>query len=445
MTWTQHFRETLSLALPIIVMRAGFVLLVTADTMTVGQFAPEQLAYFGLGVTPQVVLMVAGFGLMQGTAVLTAQAVGAGERDRVGIIFRSALGLGFWVGLAFSLSSVFAPTLFRLARQSEELIAQAVPITYLFAPGLLALMVFVAITNTLDALGRPRIAMWLTMIIVVLNFALDYIFVFGMGPIPAMGAEGAVLTTTVLRILITIGAFVGLIIVARDQNIDLLRPRGDEDRGIIRRLLKIGTPLFLVQGFDVGAFRAIAFMAATLGPLHLAAYEITNNLTALAFMLALGTGAAAAIRVGRFVGGGDQNGAARAGWAGIIILWGMITPFCLACLIWPEGIARIYVDEQEMINLAKLTIQAAGIAIIFDSSLGVIRGALRGAGDVWPAAIVQIVGLWAIALPFGWWLTFRADYGVEGLVVGLAVGLSLVVVYGLWRFHKVTNRPIARV
>ncbi len=162
MIWSQHFRETLSLALPIIVMRAGFVLLVTADTMTVGQFAPEQLAYLGLGVTPQIVLMVAGFGLMQGTAILTAQAVGAGERDRIGIIFRSALGLGFWVGLAFSLSAFFAPDLFRLAGQSEDMIANAAPLTYMYAPGLLAMMVFVAITNTLDALGRPRIAMWVT-------------------------------------------------------------------------------------------------------------------------------------------------------------------------------------------------------------------------------------------------------------------------------------------
>ncbi len=444
MTWTQHFRETMALSLPIIVMRAGFVLLVTADTMTVGQFAPEQLAYMGLGVTPQIVLMIAGFGLMQGTAVLTAQTVGAGERKQIGIIFRAALGLGFWVGLAFSLSAFFAADIFRLFGQSEEMIANAVPLTYLYAPGLLAMMVFVAITNTLDALGRPRIAMWLTLIIVILNVGLDYLFVFGAGPIPPMGAEGAVLTTTILRVLITIAGFIGLTIVAREMEIDLWLKKAPTQPSVIPRLLKIGTPLFLVQGFDVGAFRMIAFMAATIGPLHLAAYEITNNLVALAFMMALGTGAAAAIRVGRFVGAADQRAANKAGWSGIISLWAMILPFCLACWLWPRGIALIYVDEQEMLAIAQVTIQAAGLAIIFDSSLGVIRGALRGAGDVWPAAIAQILGLWAIALPFGWWLTFRADYGVEGLVTGLAAGLSIVVAYALWRFHHVTSRPIKR-
>lgn len=446
MNWSQHFRETFSLSLPIIVMRAGFVLLVTIDTMMVGRFAPEQLAYFGLGVTPQVVLMVAGFGLMQGTSIMTAQAVGAGERHKVGPIFRSGLTLGAVTGLLFSLSAIFAEDVFRLAGQSEELIAKAVPITHLFAPGLFALMIFVAITNTLDALGRPRIAMWLTMVIVVANLGLDYLFVFGSGDlIPAMGAQGAVLTSTGLRIFICISSFVGLLIVAKDAGIDLKAPRPTDMKQPIRAMIKIGTPMFIVQGFDVGAFRTIAFMAATLGALQLAAYEITNNLVALAFMMAIGSGAATSIRVGRFVGANDLENVRRAGWSGIISLWILAAPVVIACLLIPETLAGIYVDDQTMIDLARVTIQAAGIAIIFDTSMGVVRGALRGAGDVWPASIMQIIGLWAIAIPLGWYLTFRAEIGVHGLVLGLAVGLSLCVCGALIRFYHISNRPIARL
>jgi len=446
MTWSQHFRETYALSLPIIVMRAGFVLLVTIDTMSVGRYAPEQLAYFGLGVTPQVVLMVAGFGLMQGTSILTAQAVGADERHKIGAIFRGGLTLGFITGLIFSLSSIFAADVFRLAGQSEELIAKAVPITHLFAPGLLALMIFVAITNTLDALGRPRIAMWLTLVIVIANLGLDYLFVFGSGDlIPAMGAEGAVMTSTGLRIFICIASFIGLLIVARDAGIDLWAPRPADMPSPIRPMIRIGTPMFLIQGLDVGAFRTIAFMAATLGPIYLATYEITNNLIALAFMMAIGSGAATSIRVGRFVGAGDTQGARRAGWSGIISLWILVAPFVVACLLFPKALAGIYVDETEVIDLAVITIQAAGIAIIFDASMGVVRGALRGAGDVWPASIMQAIGLWVIAVPFGWYLTFKTDLGVEGLVLGLAAGLALSVTGSLIRFGKVSSRPIERL
>ncbi len=446
MTWPQHFRETLALSLPIIVMRAGFVLLVTIDTMMVGRYAPEQLAYFGLGVTPQVVLMVAGFGLMQGTSIMTAQAVGAAEHDRVAVIFRSGLLLGFIMGLIFSVSSLFADDVFRLAGQSEELIAKAVPITHLFAPGLLALMMFVAITNTLDALGRPRIAMWLTLFIVVANIGLDYLFVFGSGDlIPPMGAQGAVLTSTGLRIFICIGAFIGLLFVARDHGISLRAPKPANMPSPMRTMIKLGAPLFLVQGLDVGAFRTIAFMAATLSALQLAAYEITNNLVALAFMMAIGSGAATSIRVGRFVGAKDLSNARKAGWSGIFSLWVLVAPFALACVLIPETLAKIYVDDTDMIALARVTIQAAGLAIIFDSSMGVIRGALRGAGDIWPAVILQVIGLWVIAIPFGWYLTFRAGFGVHGLVLGLAAGLSLATIFALMRFNYIANRPIARV
>ena len=99
-----HVRRTLALALPVMLARAGLVVMLTVDTVLVGRAGgAHELAYFAISTAPQLIMVTIGTGLLVSTVVLTAQADGAGRQAECGRIWRLALILGGLLGLAFGL------------------------------------------------------------------------------------------------------------------------------------------------------------------------------------------------------------------------------------------------------------------------------------------------------------------------------------------------------
>lgn len=438
-----HIAETLKLALPIIAMRAGLVIMVTVDTILVGRYAADQLAYFSLGVSPQIVLMVAGLGLLQGTSVLISQAVGGGRKNEAGGILITAIKHALFIGvLGLALSFVAYP-LFTAIGQSHEGASAAARITHLFAPGLPAMLIFSTCSYYLEATGRQRVPMMIMIGINILNLVLDYIFVFGWGPVPEYGAAGAIGVTTALRFVMMAAV---LLAIFTDKNrkqfgIDKWWPTASE--GLDRKFRNLGLPTGAINLMDVGGYRTILFFATAISLSHVAAFEVTNNLLALCYMLAVGTGATTSIRVGRAVGKSDMANMRRAGWAGLMVVAVLSGIPALLMSFAPALIAGIYISEPHVNELAQQTIRVAGLLILTDCLLGVTLGALRGTGNVWGPAAINLVGLWIISVPSAWIIGIHYEVGAVGLVAGLTAGIIAALIMALWRWQIISGRTIA--
>jgi len=98
----QHVRETVRLALPVMLARCGLIIMITVDTLMVGRAGSAELAHFAIGYAPQITMLTVGIGLLVGTVVLTAQAVGAGRRTLAGRIWRLALLVGGSLGCVYA-------------------------------------------------------------------------------------------------------------------------------------------------------------------------------------------------------------------------------------------------------------------------------------------------------------------------------------------------------
>src|SRR3954467_12842406 len=115
----QHIVELLKLAAPVIVARAGLMVMSAVDILIVARYSSEELASLGLGTPPASMLVTSGIGMLLGTMILTSHAVGAGRFEECGPIWRRSLPYALLLGVLATLASLLGQPFFRLTGQER--------------------------------------------------------------------------------------------------------------------------------------------------------------------------------------------------------------------------------------------------------------------------------------------------------------------------------------
>jgi MATE family multidrug resistance protein len=175
-----------------------------------------------------------------------------------------------------------------------------------------------------------------------------------------------------------------------------------------------------------------------IGAPAVAAHAIALQLAALTFMVPLGLGQAATVRVGLALGRGDEVGIKRAGWTAWVV--GVAFMGTMALLMWsfPHELVTLFLKDAPqnalVIGLAISFVRVAAAFQLVDGAQVIGAGMLRGLHDTrWPL-IFALVGYWGVGLGIGSWLAFAADWKGVGIWIGLASGLAVVAAMMLARW-----------
>ena len=205
-------------------------------------------------------------------------------------------------------------------------------------------------------------------------------------------------------------------------------------------MFRIGAPIGLQMTLEVGAFGMIGLLMGMLGAVELGAHQIAINLAATTFMVPLGVGAAAAVRVGRAVGARDAASARRAASTALLLGVGFMCLTAVLFMTMPVALARLFTPDARVLSVAVLLIPIAGVFQVFDGIQAVAAGVLRGIGDTRTPMIMNVIGHWVLGLPVGYALCFHAGWGVAGLWIGLSIGLTFVAVVLTVAWHRKSRR-----
>jgi len=432
----------LRLAVPVVVVQVGMMLLGVVDTMVVGRLSSEALAAVALGHVMIVAVSSFGIGMLLALDPLVAQAVGAGDTVTVRRSVQRGLLIAFGLMVPSVLLLLPAEPILTFFRQPPEIVPVAANYIRICIPGLLPFYGFVVLRQSLQAMERMRPIVMTIIVVNLFNLFADWILVYGVGPVPQLGPMGSAWATTAARILL----FVVLFVVARKELGPLLN-RLDREAfrsGPLWRLVRLGTPIGFQVQLEIIAFAVIALLMGGFGTVQMAAHQVAINLASLTFMVPLGVGSAAAVRVGQAIGAGDSDGARRAAAASLLIGTGFMSLMAAAFIGAPRLLATAYTSVNEVVVLAALLIPIAGYFQIFDGLQVVSAGVLRGAGDTRAPLVVNILGFWFIGLPTSLLLGFRLGFGPQGLWWGFVAGLGTVAVFLLariaWRFRGNISR-----
>jgi MATE family multidrug resistance protein len=432
----QELRETLRLAVPVVLTQLGVIAMTTVDTIFVGRLGATQLSAVALANSLAVTAVLIGMGTLMGLDPVVAQAYGARRDAECGHAMRHGLLLA--VVLSIPIIVVLSQARWILAhlRQDPALVGPAADFVRVLNYSTLPFLVFTALRLFLQGVSMPKPAMLVVLGANVLNLIGNWVLVFGHLGAPALGATGSAWATTLARWAMLGGLAAYVFGKPSLQRFGVWVRRESLDGRLLARLLHLGAPVGTQYAMEVGVFAAAAVLMGWFGEVPLAAHQIALNLCSITFMVPLGLSATAAVRVGHALGRDDVPSARRA--AGVAYVLGAVfmAGAALAFVCIPRVLARIYTADAAVAEMVARLLCVGAAFQVFDASQTIGIGALRGAADTRVPMLVTIVAYWLVALPAGYTLAFPAHLGPEGLWWGLFIGLALVAVALALRFNS---------
>jgi multidrug resistance protein, MATE family len=442
-----ELRAQLALAIPLAAQQMGLMLMGLVDTAVLGHYHRDALA--GGGVANSLVFGVTcvGLGIAMGLETLLPQALGAGRRADTRWLLADGMRVAVAVGLLLSLVVAASPLILPVVGVQPAVARQAELYVWTRSFGVVLFLVQVTLRVFLQAHGVTRPLIVAVVIGNAVNVLLDWVLVFGdrgladLGlptiGLPALGVVGAALATIAVQLVIV------AIYAAAARTLLGGIPRGPRPPSAVRRILVLGVPVGLQLGAEVGAFALAALLAARIGELPAAGHQVAINLASFTFSMALGIGAAVAVRVGHAVGAGDHRLARARGGTALRMGLAVMSAGAALFLLVPAELAGLFTDDPEVIAAAVPMLRVAAIFQLSDGAQAIAAGALRGAGDTRATFIANLIGHYAVGLAVSLTCAFWLEMGAVGLWWGLSAGLTATAIGLLVRFRRLTARTIA--
>ncbi|MFQ3622644.1 MAG: MATE family efflux transporter [Acetobacteraceae bacterium] len=439
--WAAELRATLSLAWPIALTNLSQMAMGITDAAMLGNHDARALAASAIGLALYWSVAVVGLALGLGTAPLMAQALGR-ARHAVRDVRRS-VRMGLWATTALGLPATALlwhgePILLGLG-QSPAIAADAALYVRTLLPGLVPFWWFIVLRSFVSALERPKPALAATLVAIPLNGLLDWLLIFGRFGLPELGIVGAGVASaasTAVMLSILLGV---CLTDRRFRRYRLLGRLWRPDVARLRELLRVGLPIAGALLFEVLVFNAAVLIVGWIDAVSVAAHAIAIQCASLTFMVPMGIGQAATVRVGLAAGARDLAGVARAGWTALVLGGSFMGAMALLFLAVPRPIVALFLDPSlpdapEVAALGATLLAVAGLFQVVDGLQAIGAGALRGLKDTRVPMLFAGLGYWVLGLPVGAVLAFGAGLGAVGVWFGLAFGLAVVAVLLVWRW-----------
>jgi MATE family multidrug resistance protein len=431
------------LAWPLALAEIGWMSMSVVDTMMVGRLPNSAVAIGGvsLGSILFYAVGIFGTGLLLGLDTLVSQAFGAKDLADCHHSLLNALYLS--LGLTPPLMGVVLlwPPLLGHLGIDPLILQQAIPYLRVLNWSTLPLLLYTALRRYLQGMNLVKPVMFALITANLVNLVGNWLLIYGHLGAPAMGTVGSGLATCISRIYMALVLLVYMLYYDHRQKTGLRKARRSPHFLRIQRLIYLGFPAGMQLGLEVTVFAVATAMIARLGSIQLAAHQVALNTVSFTYMVPLGIGSAAAVRVGQALGGRDPVAANRSGWAALSLGAGFMFCAAVTLLVVPHAIVRLYTPNPAVIKAGVALLSVGAFFQLFDGLQAVATGALRGAGDTRSAMICHVGFYWLVGLPLGYSLCFRWGWGAPGIWMGLCVALILIGLALLFVWYRKIHVP----
>ncbi|MDH4020503.1 MAG: MATE family efflux transporter [Xanthomonadales bacterium] len=428
--------RTLQLAIPVVVGMVASFSMNFVDTLMAGRLPDKEIALAGIatgGAIWSAMLMFI-LGVLMALQPVVAQVDGAGKRSEGGAAARQ----GLWIALAVSVPFVIflrsGGPMLQWMSVGADIVPTAIEYMDAISWGAPGICLLLTLRFFSEGSGYTRPTMYMGLLGIVLNVPLNYVLMFGKLGLPALGAEGCGVATSIVIWAQLLMMFFYVRWHAHFKEFELFRCWDWPQWSAISKLLKIGLPIGTGIFVEGSLFIGAALLIARLGALPASAHLIAINYSALMFMVPLGLASAVTTRVGNALGRGEPEAARYAGLIGLLIVLFTQTLSAASMIFIPEFIVKIYTNDPEITAIAVGLLFYSAIFQYADGIQICAAGALRGLKDTVVPMLINTVSYLLVGLSVGYYLTFNKAMGPAGMWIGMIVGLSFGAVLLLGRF-----------
>jgi putative MATE family efflux protein len=419
------------LAWPVIIEMLLETLLGIVDTIMVGRLGADALA--GVGTAQQFMFFLISIlsAVSIGSSILTAHAVGAGERDAAGRIARQSLVWAVVIALPLAiLGAVFSKSLMRLLGVTESV--ATIGGGYLEITMLAAVVLVLPFTAgaVLRGAGDTRTPLLATTGANLVNAVVAYVLIFGALGLPALGPYGSAWGAAVGR---SVSCVILIAALWKGRAGFSIRGRAGwrPAKELARRVIGLGAPAAIEQVAVSAGFLVLAVGVARLGTDSLAAQRIVGNLLGISLLPGFGFGIAATALVGQSLGAGNPDEGERA--TGIATEWALIWMGTLGVvfILLRAPLVAIFTDDPAVGQIAAACMIPLGITQPLWAISFVLSGGLRGAGNTRFPLLMTVLSIWGTVL-FGMAVTIAFGAGLAYVWGGFLI-FSPIATYLTWR------------
>jgi MATE family multidrug resistance protein len=446
-----EIKNTLSLGLPLIASQLIYASSGFIGTAMVAHLGQNELAASVLVSMIWMTLSVLFFGILNASSVLVAHQYGARNEKAISDIMGQSYILGLGICVFMMLILLCLPYLLQYCDQPPvvlELAYQYVHSLILTIPGLILLIIG---EQFLAAVGKSKIVLRISILVVPIEIPLIYLFIFGKFGFPKCGIAGIGYGFAVTYTISAIGLIAYLIMSKQYQRYKIFSAINKIDFVYIKELLRVGTPMGVMHVIEVGAFAIATLFMAHFGTTMLAAHQIVLQYLAFSITLVFAVSQAVTIRVGHAVGRDDLIGVKYASYVGMLLNFCCVVFIGLAYIFFPELFFRLDIDihnpnNQTLMHDAATMLSIAGVLLMFDNFRIIGFGVLRGLKDTRFPMFASLISFWLVglstALLFGHTFHLQGKGIWWGLTFGIAVGALLMFVRIQWLLPRVDLKKL---
>lgn len=436
-----ELRHLTKLGGPLVVSNLAVVSMGVTDTIIAGQSGETNLAGLALGSSIWAVCAVTLIGMLAAISPVVANLRGARDEQGCARQMRQSVWIALIGGLLVT-GGLLASPLWSQWIQTEEPVRQ-VMVHYLLAltVGTLPFAFASALRGYCEGMAQVRPVMRIYLAAAALNIPLDILFVFGWGPIPAMGGAGCGWATSLVCWCIAIALYwhANQDSAYRALQLKWLPPRPHWPT--LRHLLAVGMPICIGAGSEVTFFASLTLLLASYGATIVAAHQVALSIGSTFYLVALALAQAVSIRTAQVLGQGRPK---RARFVGIVgvgsgLVYAVITGLVLISL--RHLLVLAYTSNPDIIAIAANLLLLAAAFQLVDVAQAMAWGALRGYKDTRVPMYLQLFSYWLVGLSSAYWLG-ENYWGVYGYWTGLCIGLGTAAILLLLRLRQTSYREL---
>ncbi|MCF7670876.1 MATE family efflux transporter [Bacillus subtilis] len=433
--WGREIVSSFKLGWPLIFTNLSQAALTATDVILIGRLGADTLAAAVLTTSFYHSMMIFCMGLVSATLPMMAMALGRNRHSVRDV--RRTVRQGFWTAIIicvpFWILLWNAESVFLFMGQRPDIAAHSVQMMHTLQWAMLPYLGYIGLRSFLAAMERPLWTLLIAAFAIVFNAIAAYSLIFGKFGMPELGIRGAGIATTASSWMMFFGLVVVVSTHKKFRRYRLFGRFWRPDWPRFIELWRIGLPMALTFAFETTIFYAAVLMMGKISPTSLAAHAVAMQIASLSFMVPLGFGQVATVRVGRAYGAGNREAVAYAGWSAYALGVGFMGFMGLMMILMPKVFISAFLDindpaNAEVIRLCVSFLAFAALFQIVDGAQAVAAGMLRGLRDTRIPMFLALLGYWGVGLPLGALLAFTFKFEGIGVWIGLASGLAIVAV-----------------
>lgn len=390
-----------------------------------------------IGLTESVLTLVysVAIGLSMGATAMVARRVGEKDFASASIAAVQALYIGVALSIVISIVGIFfSEDILRLMGASESLIANNAGYTRWMLTGNIVIMMLFLINAVFRGAGDASLAMRSLWLANILNILLGPVFIFGLGPIPALGVEGAAIATTIGR---GTGVLYQLYhLLGNKGTIKLNRGNMVLRFDIMKKLVQVSAGGMMQFVIGSASWIFLVRIMADFGSSAVAGYTIAIRLIIFAILPAWGMANASATLVGQNLGAQQPDRAEKSVWRTAFLNMIFLATVGLIFIIFAKPILSFFTTDPEVLRNGIQCLQIVCLGYAFYAYGMVISQSFNGAGDTKTPTIINFVGFWLFQIPLAYTLATVLGIGTPGVYAAISIAESAMAIAAIMIFRQ---------